>query len=90
MPGIIYEELEKGDAVIFARVLPKAGYYGLMDLHINTVNENYCTGIDQATQQTYFFRKEDAEVVLFRDRVIAGGYLYRKKQENRYIKTERK
>ncbi len=26
------------------RELPKSGYYGLMDLHINTVNENYWTG----------------------------------------------
>lgn len=52
MPDIKYENLQKGDTVIFARVLPKIGYYELLELHIVSVYGDYCTGADTKTKQT--------------------------------------
>jgi len=87
MPDIIYEDLRKGDTVIFARVLPKIGYYELLDLHIVSINESYCTGADTKTKQTFLFDRKYAETVLFTNRNKAIDYLKMKKRENKDIKV---
>ena len=86
MSDITYENLKKGDSVIFARVLPKIGYYELLDLHVVSVYNKYCTGADTKTKQTYCFGKKRAEDVLFLNRNLAIEYLDKKKQKNRNIK----
>lgn len=87
MSDIDYEELQKGDSVIFARALPRIGYYELLDLHIVSVYEKYCTGADLKTKQTHSFNRKLAEEVLFFDRNLAIKYLNRKKYENKNIKV---
>ena len=86
MSNITYDNLKKGDSIIFARVLPKIGYYELLNLHIVSVYEKYCTGADSKTKQTYSFSRSRAEEVLFKNRNLAIEYLNRKKQENKNIK----
>lgn len=87
MSDINYNELQKGSAVVFARVLPKIGYYEILDLHIVSVYEKYCTGADSKTKQTYSFGRSLAEEVLFLDRNLAIDYLNKKKLENKNIKV---
>lgn len=87
MPNIKYEKLKKGDSVIFARVLPRVGYYELLDLHIVSVYDTYCTGADSKTKQTFSFSKKLAGEVLFFNRNLALDYLKKKKQENRNVKV---
>ena len=87
MSDIIYETLKKGDSVVFARVLPKIGYYELLDLRIVSVYKKYCTGADSNTKQTYSFSRSLAENVLFFNRNSAINYLNKKKLENKKIKV---
>ena len=87
MSDITYDNLRKGDSVIFARVLPKIGYYELLDLYIVSVYDKYCTGVDTKTKQTYCFGRKLAEEVLFLNRNLAINYLNQKKQENKNIKV---
>lgn len=87
MSDIDYEKLKKGDAVVFARVLPRLGYYELLDLNIVSVYEKYCTGADSKTKQTYSFNRELAENVLFFNRNLAIDYLNKKKLENKSVKV---
>lgn len=87
MSDINYGELQKGDAVIFARVLPSISYYELLDLHIVSVYEKYCTGTDLKTKQTYSFNRKLAEEVLFLNRNMAIEYLNKRKLENKNIKV---
>lgn len=89
MSNIIYENLQKGDTVIFARVLPKIGYYELLDLHIVSVYDDYCTGTDLKTKQTFLFHRALAETVLFTNRNKAIEYLKIKKHENKNVKIAR-
>ena len=84
---ITYNELRKGDSVIFARVLPRIGYYELLDLYIVSVYNKYCTGADTKTKQTYCFGRKWAEDVLFLNRNLAIEYLNKKKQENKNVKV---
>lgn len=87
MSDIKYENLQKGDTVIFARVLPKIGYYELLDLHIVSVYGDYCTGADTKTKQTFLFSRKLAEKVLFLNRNRAKEYLNEKKIENKDVKV---
>ncbi len=87
MSDLKYENLQKGDVVIFARVLPKIGYYELLDLHIVSVYDDYCTGADTKTKQTFLFSRKLAEKVLFLNRNSAKKYLNEKKIENKDIKV---
>ncbi len=87
MSDLKYENLQKGDVVIFARVLPKIGYYELLDLHIVSVYGDYCTGADTKTKQTFLFSRKLAEKVLFLNRNSAKKYLNEKKIENKDIKV---
>ena len=87
MTDLTYNNLRKGDSVIFARVLPNTGDYKIINLNIVTVNDEYCTGVDSKTKQTFLFEKRDAEEVLFLNRNLALEYLNNKKKENRDIKV---
>ncbi len=82
MSDIRYNTLKKGDIVYFARVLPKVEMYELLDLHIVSINDTYCSGVYSKTKQTFLFKREEAEEVLFSDRKLALKYLDSKIDEN--------
>lgn len=82
MSDINYDTLEKGDKVIFVRIMPKLDIFELFDLHIVSVYEDYCTGSDEKTKQTFLFSKKYAQEVLFQDRSLALEYLDKEKQYN--------
>lgn len=85
---IDFDGLEKGDIVYFARIMPKLGYYEVLELKINTKKEDYCTGTDsKTTKQMFLFSKEYAENTLFTDRKHAVEYLKQKKVENKDVKV---
>ncbi len=75
MRSISYDELEKGDIVFFARILPRNKYYKVINLRIVSIHEKYCTGTDLKTKQTYVFDKELAEEALFHNKRDAEDYL---------------
>ena len=80
---IVFEEIKKKDTVLFARVIPKIGYYELLELYIVSVYSDYVTGTDKKTKQTFCFGKNLAQNVLFKDRKKAIAYLNKKEQENK-------
>lgn len=82
MSDIKYDGLKKGDTVYFARILPKMEIYELLDLHIVSIYDTYCTGADSKTKQTFLFQRKEAEEVLFSDRKLALQYLDKKLDEN--------
>lgn len=79
MSNVIYDELEKGDIVFYARILPKNNYYKVMDLRIVSIHQNYCTATDLKSKQTYPFDREVAEQVLFFNKKDALDYLNRRR-----------
>jgi hypothetical protein len=79
MSDVNFKDLQKGTLVIFARAIPKTDCYELLDLHIVTIHDDYCTGTDQKTKQTYLFTPTYAEEVLFHNRKLAVAYLNNRK-----------
>lgn len=82
LSNIIYENLKKGDIVFYSRVLPKNNYYKVMDLRIVSIYNNYCTGTDLKTKQTYVFDRKLAEEALFYNKKDALYYLDAIKKRN--------
>ena len=85
-----FEELERGDKVLFARVLPNIGYYEIIELKIITVDKDkqYCSGAAQdKTKHMYLFNsKKHAETVLFKSRKLALEYLKEMKEKYKDVK----
>lgn len=79
MYNVVYNELKKGHIVFFARALPNNEYYKVLDLQIVSIHENYCTGTDLKTKQTFAFDRKLAEEVLFLNKNEALAYLNCKK-----------
>lgn len=77
-----YNNLVKGDYVLYARVLPNVNYYQIENLRIVTVRDDYITGVELNTKKTYLFNKKDALEYVFINRAEAIEYLERKKDEH--------
>lgn len=75
MSNISYENLGKGDIVFFSRILPKNNYYKVLDLKIVSIHDDYCTGTDLKTKQTYPLDKELAEKALFYNKSEALNFI---------------
>lgn len=90
MHNIIFNKLQKGQIVFFARVLPNNEYYKVLNLKIISIHKNYCTGTDLKTKQTFPFDKTIAEKVLFTDKDAALQYLKsRKKNIDRQLNIKK-
>lgn len=63
-----YEELERGDIVYYARIMPQLGYYEVHTLVIITHLEEYCTGTESESKQTFIFNPKNACMYLFKER----------------------
>lgn len=89
--NIKFEELERGDKVLFARVLPNIGYYEIIELKMITVDKDkqYCSGAAQdKTKHMYLFNsKKHAETVLFKNRKLALEYLKEMKEKYKDVKV---
>lgn len=68
MTNAEYKTLQRGYNVYFVRVIPKLDIYELLDLHIVSIYDEYCTGVNSKTKQTFLFSKKEFEEVLYFDR----------------------
>lgn len=80
-----YEELERGDKVYFARVLPPLGYYEIHEVVMINKNDEYCTATEQKTKQTFLFMLKDVTERLYIDRSEALKYLKEQKVKNKDV-----
>ena len=87
MSDLNYDSLQKGDIVLYARVLPKVGYYELLELKLNIKDDQHCVGVESTTKRSYIFSRSLAEQVLFINRRAGIDYLDEKKLENKNVKV---
>lgn len=80
---IEYSNLERGDNLIYARIMPKIGYYELLDVHLVSHNDKYCTVTDVKTKQTYIIERNSIKKLLYTNRKLALMYLKEQKDKNK-------
>lgn len=84
---IEYSKLERGDNLIYARIMPKIGYYELIDVHLVSHYDEYCTVTDIKTKQTYIIGRKLSGQLLYKNRKLALKYLNEQKEANKDIKV---
>lgn len=87
-----YDELERGDKVYYTRIMPQLGYYEIHNLHIVTHDDEYCTGAESESKQTFIFNKNNACMYLFlqRDEALQALKDFKTKYKDVRIITDRK
>ena len=82
-----YEDLQKGDTLYFARILPSFGYYEIHDVVIVTKYNDHCTVCELKTKQSFIFGLKNLQEQLYVDREEALTYLKNKQKENKGVKV---
>lgn len=80
---IEYSKLERGDNLIYVRIMPKIGYYELLDVHLVSKKNEYCTVTDVKTKQTYIIGRNSIKKLLYTNRKLALMYLKEQKEKNK-------
>lgn len=63
--------MKKGNIYYYARIIPNAGIYDLLEIKIRSVYETYFVGIERRNKQAFLFNYSDIDKILFVDRKIA-------------------
>lgn len=60
--------MKKGDIYYYARIIPNAGIYDLLEVKIRSVYETYFVGLEKFTKQAFLFNYSDIDKIIFHDR----------------------
>ena len=63
--------MKKGDIYYYARIIPNAGIYDLLEVKIRSVYETYFVGLEKFGKQAFLFNYSDIDKILFKNRKIA-------------------
>lgn len=61
-------DLNKNDIVFYARTIPSAGIYDVLELKIRTVEIDWFVGIEKRDKQAFLFSDANINNVIFTDR----------------------
>ncbi len=84
---IDYDELKRGEPLLYARIIPNVGYYEILDVHVVSHYQDYCTVTESKTKQTFLINRVHAKNVLYINRKLALEYLKKMRYANRDIKV---
>ena len=87
MTQLQYDDLQKGDSLCFARIMPKFGYYEVHDVVMVTKYEDHCTVCEIKTKQSFLLLKKDIEEKLHINRDDALHYLLAEREKNKDVKV---
>lgn len=77
-------QLNRGDTVYFARILPTLGIYDLLELRVRTADETWVTALDKRDKRVYSFTLKDYEKRIFRNRQDALRVIKCSENENKH------
>lgn len=77
--------MKKGDIYFFARIL-RTGVFEVCEIRINSVTDEYFTGVDKKDGRTYLFDYPDLNTVVFKEREDALNLV--KMEEDKYDYSE--
>jgi len=87
MTRLEYEDIQKGDALCFARIMPMFGYYEIHDVVVVSKCHDYCVVCETKTKQSFLLLMKDIENKLYIDREDALTFLKEEKKKNKDVKV---
>ena len=82
-----YEDIQKGDALYFARIMPSFGYYEIHDVILVTKYDDHCSVCELKTKQSFLFNLKTLQEQLYVDREEALTYLKDMKKKNKDVRV---
>ena len=80
--------MKKGDIYYYARIIPNAGIYDLLEVKIRSVYETYFVGLEKFGKQAFLFNYSDIDKILFKNRKTALDFVKNAEKNKKYIPTE--
>ena len=87
MTKLEYEEIQKGDSLYFARIMPSLGYYEIHDVVLVTKYDDHCSVCELKTKQSFIFNLKTLQDQLYVDREEALAYIKEMKKKNKDVKV---
>ena len=87
MTQLEYEDIQKGDSLYFARMLPSFNYYEIHNVVLVTKQSDYCTVCETKTKQSFIFNLKNMYEQLYVDKDEALEYLKGMKKKNKGVKV---
>lgn len=87
MTQLQYEDIQKGDTLYFARIMPRFGYYEIHDVVMVTKYDDHCTVCETKTKQSFLLLNSDITEKLHINRDNALTYLREEEKKNKDIKV---
>ena len=87
MTKLEYEEIQKGDSLYFARIMPSFGYYEIHDVVLVTKYDDHCSVCELKTKQSFIFNLKTLQDQLYVDREEASTYLKDMKKKYKDVKV---
>ena len=87
MTQLEYEEIQKGDSLYFARIMPSFGYYEIHDVVLVTKYEDHCSVCELKTKQSFIFNLKNLCEHLYVGKEEALTYLKDTKKKNKDVKV---
>lgn len=87
MTQLQYEDIQKGDTLYFARIMPRFGYYEIHNVVMVTKYDDHCTVCETKTKQSFLLLKNDINEKLYTNRDDALTYLREEENKNKDIKV---
>ena len=87
MTKLEYEEIQKGDSLYFARIMPSFGYYEIHDVVLVTKYDDHCSVCELKTKQSFIFNLKTLQDQLYVDREEALAYIKEMKKKNKDVKV---
>ena len=74
-------DLEKGDVVYYAKVIPNLGIYEVCELRIRTTKDTYFVGIDERTKNACLFNNDYLDKIVFTNKKEATKIVKESKRQ---------
>ena len=87
MTQLQYDDIQKGDKLYFARIMPKFGYYEIHDVVMVTKYDDHCTVTETKTKQSFLLMNKDIANKLYIKRDDALVFLRAEENKNKDIKV---
>ena len=80
--------INTGGIVYYARALPNAGLYEVLELKIRTKMNDFYVGVDEKTKQAFCFYEKDIDQIIFTSRKKALEVVKDIKSHSRQVSDE--
>lgn len=80
--------MKRFDILYYARIIPNAGIYDVLEIKIRSIYDTYFVGIEKFEKQAFLFNYSDIDKTIFKDRTKALDLVKEAEKNKKNISME--